>query len=423
MMSASRISLFLLAAAPAMAALQQAEDALLSLKEKMTVYQSDTALVQKVRFSWMEQFQMAAVQPCGGNGHRLAAGAVPFDTEFRRSWLGADIDLRTGTHFSVIGRVGGLPHRYGYENGRERKDYSYTDFYELWVKQDVPAVEGLSVKLGKVSPLFTTDYINSASKLMCVERSVMGGPQYGLDSNWGVEISYSPTKADTLFFQLLANDRASDDKDNGNSDVYRDGRGAKGEFGWEDKCYAIIGGDHRFAESDSGYQQLSLQYAHDFDNTYDNGTVSGANYFGLNVKDALSLGHEWKHDRLTFTTNVIANAEMRHADAAGNNNNLGWQLQPVYSLTPHVDLVMRYVGMTGRDACKLGADRYVCRHTGSPKWVDSLHSLYMGANFYLSEKDKHAAKLMLGAEYLHARKEGDTAYCGWEFTSAVRWNF
>lgn len=411
----------LLTAAPALALLSEAEQFVDRTKERMTVYRSEETLVQRVKLTWTEQYQVAAVQPCGGNGSKLLPGAKPFDHEFRRSWLCADVDWRTGTHFSVITRVGGLPYRYRYEAGRERKDYSYTDIFELWVKQDV--AEGVSVKLGKVSPLFTTDYITAASQLDCVERSVMGGPQYGLDSNWGAEITYAPTARTQFFLQLLANDRASDDKDPANPDVYRDGRGAKGEFGWEDKGFIIIGGEHRFAETETGCHKLSLQYGHDFDNTYDNGTVSGANYFGLNVKDALSLGHEWQHGALRVNTNIIGNAEMRHADAAGNNNNLGWQIQPVFSLTPHCDLVFRYMGMTGRDACKLGADHYAVRHTGSPKWVDSMHTLYAGAEFYVSAQNKHAAKLMLGAEYLHARKAGDTAYCGWEFTSALRWSF
>lgn len=397
-----------------------AADALTALKERMTVYRNEDTLVQRVKLSWMEQVQVAAVQPCGGNGHKLRDGASPFDADVRRSWLGADVDARTGTHFSGILRVGGLPHRYRYENGRTRKDYSYTDIYEIWVKQDISAVQGLSLKLGKVSPLFTTDYLTAASKIDCVERSIMGGPQYGLDSNWGAELVYAPDDRSSLFLQLLANDRASDDKDNGNPDVYRDGRGAKGEFGWEDKFFAIIGGDRRFAVTEAGHHKLSLQYAHDFDNGYDNGTEPGANYFGMNVKDALSLGHEWKRDALTLNTNIIANAEMRHTGGSGNN--IGWQVQPVYSLTPHTDLVFRYLGMTGHDAVKLGADRYITRHTDSPKWVDSLHSVYMGVNFFLCPEDKHAAKLMFGAEYLHARKQGRTAYCGTELTAALRWN-
>lgn len=401
------------------------ESALAAVKEALTYNGPENSLLQKVKFSWMEQYQVAAVQPCGRNGQKLKQGGKPFDREFRRSWLMLDADTRTGTHFSTTVRVGGLPARYRYESGRERKDYTYTDIFEIWVQQEIATekVKGLKLKLGKVSPLFTTDYITSASAIACTERSIIGGPQYGLDSNWGAELSYEPNDRTLLFLQLLANDRASDDKDTANTDVYRDGRGAKGEFGWEDKCFAIIGGEHKLAESEQGHTKLSLQYAHDFDNTYSHDMPSGANYFGMNVKDALSLGCEVKRDALTVQGNIIANAEMRHPGAAGNNNNLGWQLQPVYTLTPHIDLVARYMGMAGRDACKLGADHYITRHTDAPKWVDSIHSLYFGFNLALSAEDKNAAKLMTGAEYLHARKNGDSVYKGWEFTSSVRWRF
>ena len=406
----------------------EVEEHIARIKERMEVYKSDETLLQSVRLNWMEQYQMAAVQPCGGNAAPLKRGAGAFDHEFRRSWLCADAQWRSGTHFSVIGRVGGLPHRYSYTadaagGTHTRKDYSYADIFEIWVRQDIAPVKGLSVKLGKVSPLFSTDYLTSASALLCVERSLIGGPQHGLDSNWGVEVNYAPTQRDTLFFQLLANDRASDDKDKHHSDRYGDGCGEKGEFGWEDKCFAVLGGQHRFAESEEGYQAISAQYMHDFDNSYGNQRPRGANYYGANVKDALSVGHEWKRGALTLISNVIADFEMNNPAGSGNNNNLGWQLQPVYALTPHCDMVLRYTGMTGHDACKLGADRYICRHTGADKWVDSVHALYMGVNLYASARDKHAAKLMLGAEYTHARNNGDTAYCGWELTTALRWNF
>ena len=79
--------------------------------------------------------------------------------------------------------------------------------------------------------------------------------------------------------------------------------------------------------------------------------------------------------------------------------------------------------MTGHDACKLGADRYICTQTDSASWVDSLHAFYLGANVYASAKHKDAAKIMFGAEYTTARKGGKDYYNGWEFTTALRSNF
>ena len=115
-------------------------------------------------------------------------------------------------------------------------------------------------------------------------------------------------------------------------------------------------------------------------------------------------------------------AAFEQQDGNGTNN-IGIQLQPVYAVHPNVDLVFRYNGMTGRGACKLGADRYICTQTGSAAWVDSLHAFYFGVNLYASSKYKDAAKLMFGAEYTTARKDGKDYYNGWEYSAAVRCNF
>ena len=426
----SLMSLALAAACvPAMAAQDAAQTSadkfVDGIKSALVVYKNDDTFVQKVRFAWMEQYQMAVVQPSGGNGNHLWDKATPFNHEFRRSWVGVNVSFNTGTEFHTWGRVGGLPYREKYTAGGQHKmqEYSYMDLFDIWVKQNITAVEGLSVKAGKIKPLFTTDYSTPSSQLMCVERSIIGGQQYGLDSNWGVEVNYAPTKETNVYVQLMANDRAPASKNNKHSDVYGDGCGFKGELGWEDKCFGIVGVNHKYAVTEGGYQKVSAQYMHDFDNTYDNGTSAGANYYGANAKDAISLGHEWKQGPLTLQTNIVINMEMKRSNSGYDNNNIGWQLQPVYALTPHCDLVLRYTGMTGHDACKLGGDRYITRQTDAAAWVDSLHALYLGADFYLSAKDKHAAKVMLGAEYMHARKQSDTEYCGWEFTTALRWNF
>ena len=414
-----------MAAAVAMGGLVQAAsvldktaEELQGWKKALTVYDNKDSFVTKVRFAWMEQYQLASIQPNGSNGLHLKDGGSPFNHEFRRSWVGMYVDFRTGTQLHTWARLGGLPYRHTWRNGRTVRNFSYTDLFDIWVKQDIKAVKGLSVKAGKLKPLFTTDYSTSSSALACVERSFVGN-QYGLDSNWGLDITYSPNKQDTVYFQLLANDRASASKSNAHRDVYRDGRGLKGEFGWEDKCFAIVGASHKFNVTESGYHKVSFQYAHDFNNSYDNGTAPGANCYGIGVKDALSLGYEVKKDKWLFLANLVGNCEMQN----GSGNNIGIQLQPVYSLTDRVDLVFRYTGMTGDKACKLAADRYICTNTTASSWVDSINAFYFGADFYLSPKDKNMLKLMLGAEYTTARKNGSDCYNGWEYTSAIRWNF
>lgn len=392
-----------------------------SIQDALTVYKSDTTFLRKVKLSWMEQYQMSVTQPNGSNGLHIRKPGSPFNHEFRRSWVGGTADFASGTQFHVWARIGGLPYRESYLGNHTRKNYSYGDLFDLWVKQDIKSVKGLSVKAGKIKPLFTTDYSTPSSQIMCTERSLVGN-QHALDSNWGIEVNYAPTKQDNVYVQFMANDRASAAKTT--KDAYRDGRGLKGEFGWEDKFFAIIGANHKYAETEHGYQKLSAQYMHDFDNTYTTGRRKGNNYFGANVKDGISLGYEVKHDRLTLQNNLVFNFEMIDAERSrGNGNNVGLQVQPVISLCPHADLVLRYVGMTGHGACKVGADRYVTTETTAPTWVDSVHTFYAGLDLYASSVNKNALKMMMGAEYMTARKGGSDRYNGWEYTTAFRWNF
>ncbi len=389
------------------------------IKDALVVYENKETFVQKVRFATMTQFQMAVVQPNGCNGGILKDSASPVNQEFRRVWLGVNVDFASGTHFHTWMRPGGLPMRETYANGRRTKrNFTYTNLFDLWVSQDIKAVKGLNVKVGKIKPLFTTEYSTSSSTIKTVERSIVAN-QYGFDSNWGLDVTYAPSKQDKFYFQLFANDRAPTNKDMGHSDVYRDGRGLKGEFGWEDQCYTILGASHKFGMTERGYHQLSAQYLHDFNTAY-HGKKAGANNYGPGMKDALSLGYDLKRDKLSFMSNLVFSFETQ---GGKGSNNMGLVLMPVYALNPHVDLVFRYTGMMGDGACKLSADRYITTQTNADKWVDSLHAFYFGVDLYASAKNPNAAKLMFGAEYLTAREGGSDSYNGWEFTTAARWNF
>lgn len=390
-----------------------------AVKQALVVYENEDSFVQKVALITRQQWQMASVQPNGGNGAHLMKGATSYNDEFRRNWIGANVFMRTGTQFHTYVRLGGLPVRDTYSGGRTNKNYSYTGFYDIWLKQNISSVKGLTVRVGKFAPAFTSDFRMSNASIPCVERSYVAN-QFALDTNWGVEVNYtSPDKKNILYMQLMANDRASNSCNHNHRDDYGRGEGFKGEFGWEDECFVIFGGTHKFNVTESGYHAISAEYMHDFSTAY-HGKNPGANNCGFDFKDAVSIGYEIKQGKLTFTTNLVAAFEQQ--DGNGSNN-IGLQLQPVYSIHPHVDLVFRYTGMTGHDACKLGADRYICTQTTSASWVDSLHAFYFGANVYASAKHKDAAKIMFGAEYTTARKDGKDYYNGWEFTTALRCNF
>lgn len=389
-----------------------------AVKKALILYENPDTFVKKVNLSWREQFQIASVQPNGNNGRHLKKGASSFNQEFRRSWIGMDVHTKTNTQFHVIGRIGGLPTRSTYPGGRTKRNFTYTDIYDAWVKQKISAVQGLNVRVGKFSPKFTYDYNMSNAAIYTVERSALSN-QYGLDTNWGVEFTYEHSKQDSFYLQFMANDRACNSKKLDHPDVYRDGRGLKGEFGWEDKFFTTMGAKHKYAITESGFQAVSLEYMHDFDNSYGRGG-KGANYYGFGFKDAISLSHEYKRNKLLFITNMVASFEQ--IDGNGSNN-IGLQLQPVYSVCPHVDLVFRYTGMMGDSACKLGGDRYITTQTTAPAWVDSLHTFYFGVDVYASAINKNAAKLMFGAEYTTARDGGRDCYNGWEYTAAIRLNF
>lgn len=391
-----------------------------AVKKALVVYDNPDTFVNKVSFAFREQWQMAVVQPNGSNGLHLKDGASPFNSEFRRSWIGVNVFMNSGTQFHTYARIGGLPSRSTYSNGRTKRNFTYTDLYDIWLKQNISAVKGLTLKAGKFAPAFTYDYRTSNANITCIERSYLCN-QFGMDSNWGVELNYTaPDKNNILYVQLMANDRASASKSMTHKDVYRDGRGLKGEFGWEDKCFIIIGGTHKFDVSANGYQAVSAEYMHDFNNAYHGRRKAGANNYGLGFRDALSVGYEVKSGKLLFIANAVAAFEQQ---AGNGTNNIGLQLQPVYSVHPNVDLVLRYTGMTGDGACKLGSERYICTQTDAASWVDSLHAIYFGVDLYASSKRKDAAKLMFGVEYTTARKDGADCYNGWEFSSAIRFNF
>lgn len=396
-----------------------ADEWIKAIKDAFVVYENDDTFVRKVRFSWLQQYQIASVQPNGSNSLHFKKNAEAFNQEFRRIYLGANVDFATGTQFHTWVRVGGWPTRTTWPGGRTKRNFTYTNFFDIWVSQDIPGVEGLSVKAGKLQHQFTTDYCTSSSAIPCVERSLLTN-QFAMDSNWGVEVNYEMNKDTKFFMQLLANDRASTGKNTSHRDNYGDGSGFKGEFGWEDKCFIILGASHRFGVTESGHQRVTAQYMHDFNNAYHGRRQPGANNNGMGFMDALSLGYEYKEGPLTFQTNLVAAFE---SQAGQGSNNVGLQIQPVYAIHPQVDLVFRYTAMRGDRACKLSADRYIGLATTAPSWVDSIHAFYFGVDLYASAKYRNAAKLMFGAEYTTARRDGENCYNGWEFTSAVRWVF
>ncbi len=386
------------------------------VKAALVAYENKDTFVQKVWFSTIMQYQMFAVQPNGSNGQHLKEGASPYNDEFRRTWVCADVNLASDTHLFTWLRLGGLPTRRAYENGRSYRTYNYFSLMYLAFEQKIKSVRGLTVSGGKLQPFIGTENIYGGAELKCVERSY-AAIQYDFDSNWGIDLTWRPNEQDMLFFQMFANDAAAYAKMPENRDRYRDGRGFKGEFGWEDKCFIVMGGSHKFGVTEGSYHELSAQYAHDFNNAYHGRRYRGENCFGLGVKDALAIGYDYKAECFAVMTNALLNFETM--DGSGSNS-FGFVVRPVYSLTPHVDLVTRYTVMRGDDACRFIGDGTVLSQVDTGLYVDSLHAFYLGANYYLSARNIDAAKIMFGAEYLRAREGGSNSYNGWTYSCAFR---
>ncbi len=395
-------------------------DVVRDIKEGLVLYQDEESFVREVKLGIFAQYQMALVQPSGSNGQHLQEGASPFNDEFRRVWATLKADFATDTSLNAIWKFGGIPSMESYSNGQAVDNYSYAGLFTLYLDQKIAAVDGLSVKLGKVKTLFLDEYIRPNMHIPTIERSLLYH-QYLVESNWGIELRYAPTKNDYVYFQFLANDRACGFYAPQHSDAYFIGDGLKGEFGWEDKAFLVIGGKHRLQEGESSFQDVSFQYTHDFNNVYDGDRQAGANNYGAKVKDALSLGHQLRRENFYLDSALLLNMELQKADTTrGSGKSVGVSIMPRYRISPEVELVARYALVSGKGAVSLSGERYLVKQTTADTLVDSANTFYVGANYFFVPEDPHAVKLMLGAEYLTSRKDGEGAYSGWTYSAAVR---
>ncbi len=383
--------------------------------------EKEEGFLRYIKLNAIIQYQMAVVQPNGSNGQNFKNGASPFNDEMRRVWASINAGFSTGTTFSLWWKFGGMPSMDTYVNGRTQENYTYGGLFSVQLAQKLP-VEGLTLRAGKLKVLFLDEYLPSNVAIPTIERSILYN-QYSHEANWGMEMHYEPHAGTCLYLQLLGNDRASGARSMTHSDRYESGYGLKGEFGYEDKIFAVLGGSWREGE-ERYYHQYSFQYTHDFNNVYDGRRSGGANNYGLGVKDAISLGYHLSEGDFQLSLTALANFELQNADETrGSENNLGFSVMPRYLIDPNVELVMRYAVSMGQGAVSLYGERYIARQTTADLLVDSAHTFYMGVNYYMDASDPNMAKIMLGAEYITARKDSKTAYNGWTYSAALRFYF
>ncbi len=392
-------------------------------KDALVIYKDEESFVRQVKLGLIAQYQVAIVQPNGSNGLHLRDGASPVNQEFRRLWATLQADFATQTSFHMIWKFGGIPSMDSYANGYEVDNYSYAGIFTAYFDQKIPALEGLSMKVGKVKTLFLDEYIRPNMAIPTVERSLLYH-QSLIESNWGMELRYAPHTGSYAYVQLLANDRACGSYAPNHPDMYGTGEGLKGEWGMEDKLFMTAGGKYRVLEGEDRYQDITLQYTHDFNNVYDGRRQSGANNYGMRVKDALTVGHQLREGAFYLDTALLANLELQNADyTRGSGKSIGLSIMPRYRIGSYIELVARYAVMSGRGAVTLGGERYLMKQTTADALVDSANSFYVGANFYLAPEHPDGAKILLGAEYLTTRKGGESAYNGWTYTAALRFHF
>ncbi len=399
------------------------DDSVRELKDALVVYKDEESFVRQAKLGLIIQYQMAVTQPNGSNGMHLRDGASPFNDEFRRIWATMKVDFASDTSFNAIWKFGGMPSMESYPNGQGVDNYSYAGLFTLYLDQKINAVDGLSLKLGKIKTLFLDEYLRSNMFIPTVERSLLYN-QTLHEANWGIELHYAPTKHDYAYFQFLANDRACGSYAPGHSDGYFIGDGLKGEFGWEDKAFITMGAKHRLQDGEASFQDITFQYTHDFNNIYDGRRRAGANNYGVGVKDAITFGHQMRQDDFYLDTAVLVNLEVQKADfTRGSGKSVGLSVMPRYRISPHVELVARYAVLSGKGAVSLGGERYIVKQTTADTIVDSANSFYLGANYFFIPEDPHAVKFMLGTEYITSRKDGAGAYSGWTYSAALRFFF
>ncbi len=385
--------------------------------------EKEEGFLRYIKLNGIVQYQMAVVQPNGSNSLHLKNGASPYNDEMRRVWAILSAGFSTDTTFSMVWKFGGMPSMDTYANGRSEDNYTYGGLFSLQLTQKLP-VEGLTLSAGKLKVLFLDEYLPSNISIPTIERSILYN-QYSHEANWGMQMHYEKEKGTCLYLQLLGNDRASGARSMSHSDRYESGDGLKGEFGYEDKMFAVLGASWREAGvSEDYYHQFSFQYTHDFNNVYDGRRSGGANNYGMGVKDAISLGYHWAEGDFQLSLAALANFELQKADESrGSENNLGFSFMPRYLIDPQIEVVGRYAVSMGKGAVSLYGERYIARQTTAELMVDSAHTFYLGVNFYADASDPEMAKLMLGAEYITARKDSETDYNGWTFSAAVRFYF
>jgi len=362
--------------------------------------------VQEFSLKFRGQYQAAFVDPAGGTD-RLKGAADGRDkrdnNEWRRFRIGAQAKVFDCFTVKGVWNIGGLDSRYKYKNGQWNRSSTSSSVDEFVISGQF---KPLVVNIGKHKPAYMGEYRTSSAKIITLERSAIVN-QLKAEKLYGLSVAQADKKAPLQWnVGVWANGQ-------------RDGNTwLEPSFNSDDGF--LLGASLSFATGDNS--RLYLDYMH---STRKQGAQHrGTEYAGPGARDVVALTWEAKKQDLSFMAEGIAGFNVYDADSGGENV-FGLVLMPSYRLSPHWEGVVRYQLSAGSNA--VAADsRYYTTNAAFSSMCDLQHGLYFGANYYVSPKNPHALKLMLGAEYINSHgkdAEGNKGFTGWQVSAGVRWDF
>lgn len=369
------------------------------------LYRNDSSWIRKVKLTLIGQYQAAAVSPNGAN--RFCPDSGGHDSEWRRAYLGGDIVMGDGSwRLSNLTNVGDLEGRHREIRGEWTGSHTEWSLYELYLEKTLSCAR---FRAGKLTPHLTSEYSLASSQIKTVERSALCNELIPV-SNWGLEARFQKNPEGLSHtYGVYLNANGTDLKD-------------EIQFHSSDNVFALLAMKWKVKSSAWDSQSVGYQYAHNFTEWRGRKYPAGSDYCGPGAQDVVSLSWNAERGALSVMGNLLAGIGL--VGQPGAKNVYGLVLQPVYRISPHWEGVFQYQCSFGKESVRLNS-RYVPSVTHYSSWVDSMHSFYLGLNWYLCPEAVNAVKLMMGVEYVtsHADSEAAKAFNGWSLYGAVRFKF
>ncbi len=361
---------------------------------------AENPYLQELTLKMRGQYQWGYLDPSGGD--ERVKGNRNDNNEWRRFRLGAQAKVLNAFTVKGVWNIGGLDARSKYSGGQWNRSRTEGALDELTVSTKIDPV---TLTIGKHKPAYMAEYRTSSAKLITLERSALVN-QLKAEKLYGVSVSQADKKSAWGWNAgLWINGQ-------------RDNSWLEPAFNSEDNVTLgmsvsrTIGADSR----------LQLDYMHSF--RKDSESNAGSEYAGPGAEDVVALSWEIKQGNLSLLTEALAGFSV-YDGQAGAENVFGLVIMPSYRISPHWEGVLRYQLASGSNAVK-GDSRYYTTNSTYSATSDLLQGLYMGVNYYVFPENPHMLKLMLGAEYLNSAgtdAKDNKGFTGWQFSSAVRFDF